>query len=249
VVFGGTNLVDIDLPSLNETQGFLIAGINQGDGAGRSVSAAGDVNGDGFDDLTVGAQTNNTGGFIAGEAYVILGGAFGLGSTPVTTTGTASAEMLIGGPGDDALTGGGGADVLRGGAGDDVLGVTGTDFADIDGGNGFDTLRLDGAGDSLDFSVILSPEVTSIEAIDLSVVGINSLTLSALDLFHLSDDTSGGVTRLTVYGDASDIVSTLDSGWVSAGTTEIDGETFNVFQNGQAQLIIDADIALGGFLF
>ena len=40
------------------------------DRAGGSVSSAGDVNGDGFDDLIVGAPFGDDGGLDAGEAYV-----------------------------------------------------------------------------------------------------------------------------------------------------------------------------------
>ncbi len=39
---------------------------------GRSVSGAGDVNGDGFDDVIVGAWDNDIGGVLAGRAYVYL---------------------------------------------------------------------------------------------------------------------------------------------------------------------------------
>src|SRR5262249_58410404 len=45
----------VDLASLTATQGFVIYGVEGTDYAGWSVSAAGDVNGDGFDDLIVGA--------------------------------------------------------------------------------------------------------------------------------------------------------------------------------------------------
>ena len=48
-----------------------------GDQAGCSVSAAGDVNGDGFDDLIVGAPFGDDGGDDAGEAYVVFGKASG----------------------------------------------------------------------------------------------------------------------------------------------------------------------------
>jgi hypothetical protein len=237
----------IDLATLVAAQGFTILGDTAGDRAGESVSAAGDVNGDGFDDLIVGAPWGDDGGKDSGEGYVVFGGAFGRGDTPVTTTGTAAAEMLIGGLGDDTLIGGGGADVLRGGAGDDVLGVSSALFADIDGGNGFDRLRIDGAGNVFDFASILSPEVSSIEAIDLTGSGDNALALSALDLFHLSDDTAGGITHLTVYGNAGDSVTALDSGWSSGGVTTIGADLFQIFNNGHAQLLIDSDVTLVGF--
>jgi hypothetical protein len=237
----------LDLAILAPEQGFVIQGDTADDLAGRSVSAAGDVNGDGFDDVIVGAPEGDDGGRNAGEAYVVLGGAFARGDTPVTTTGTAAAEMLIGGLGSDILTGGGGADVLRGGAGDDVLGVSSALFADIDGGNGFDTLRIDGAGNSFDFANIPSPKVSSIEAIDLTGSGDNALALSALDLYHLSEDTADGITRLTVHGNAGDSVTVLDGGWSSGGVTVIGVNTFEIFNNGQGQLLIDSDITLMGF--
>jgi VCBS repeat-containing protein len=64
----------IDLTGLAATDGFKIQGDSQGDQLGaRSVSAAGDVNGDGFDDIIVGAHLNASGGPNAGAAYVIFG--------------------------------------------------------------------------------------------------------------------------------------------------------------------------------
>ena len=48
----------IDLTSLSAAEGFIIQGvIRLSDSAGFSVSSAGDVNGDGFDDLIVGAAS------------------------------------------------------------------------------------------------------------------------------------------------------------------------------------------------
>src|SRR4030095_6775681 len=50
--------------------GFVLTGIDEYDDSGISVSAAGDVNGDGLDDLIVGASRAN---HTAGESYVVFG--------------------------------------------------------------------------------------------------------------------------------------------------------------------------------
>jgi hypothetical protein len=54
--------------------GFVLTGIDGYDGSGRSVSAAGDVNGDGIGDLIVGAlRADPDGRSAAGESYVVFG--------------------------------------------------------------------------------------------------------------------------------------------------------------------------------
>ena len=58
VVFGGPGVGrsgDLQLSSLNGTNGFKLNGENNGDQSGYSVSAAGDINGDGYTDLVIGA--------------------------------------------------------------------------------------------------------------------------------------------------------------------------------------------------
>ena len=52
-------------------------GENPGDWAGWSVAGVGDVNGDGYDDILIGAYTNGDGGVMAGKTYLILGKASG----------------------------------------------------------------------------------------------------------------------------------------------------------------------------
>jgi hypothetical protein len=76
VVFGTTNgfSASLDVSTLNGTNGFLINGIDSSDQSGVSVSGAGDVNGDGFDDLIIGANWADPGeNSAAGECYVVLG--------------------------------------------------------------------------------------------------------------------------------------------------------------------------------
>jgi hypothetical protein len=55
--------------------GFVLTGIDTSDFSGTSVSAAGDVNGDGIDDVIVGAQGADPGGGESGEgeSYVVFG--------------------------------------------------------------------------------------------------------------------------------------------------------------------------------
>ncbi|AFY82378.1 putative Ig domain-containing protein [Oscillatoria acuminata] len=72
LVYGGPDFdTNLDVRDLDGTNGVIISGINEGDLSGRSVGNAGDVNGDGFDDIIIGAQGAND---EAGESYVIFGG-------------------------------------------------------------------------------------------------------------------------------------------------------------------------------
>ncbi|MEM6299318.1 MAG: integrin alpha, partial [Bacteroidota bacterium] len=64
----------ITLDTLDGTDGFTLNGIDTGDQSGFSVSNAGDVNNDGFDDLIVGAYfADPNGNYASGETYVIFG--------------------------------------------------------------------------------------------------------------------------------------------------------------------------------
>ncbi|MDB9716584.1 integrin alpha [Amylibacter sp.] len=57
----------INLSTLIGTNGFTINGIDASDRSGYSVSSAGDVNGDGIDDLIIGAYSASPdGNFQAG---------------------------------------------------------------------------------------------------------------------------------------------------------------------------------------
>ena len=87
VIFGKASLTTIDLTNLTATQGFAIQGDGAGKWAGSSVSGAGDINGDGFADIIIGAKSGSMAGIDAGEAYVIFGKASGFGTVDLANLG------------------------------------------------------------------------------------------------------------------------------------------------------------------
>jgi Ca2+-binding RTX toxin-like protein len=245
----------IDLSSLDGENGFRLTGNNKGDRSGSSVSSAGDVNGDGFADLIVGApDAKGPGGAESeGESYVVFGGNFtgavahlgGAGDD--TLTGMAKAETFVGGVGDDTMIGGGGKDSFQGGAGDDTMQVSTLDFLLVDGGNGTDTLTLDGSDLHLDLTILADSKSRSIERIDIGGDGNNTLTLGILDVLNISDASN----ELLVLGEIGDVVN-QGTGWMAAstggtngnGTSTIDGETYQIYTAGQASLLLDTDMTV-----
>jgi hypothetical protein len=76
VLFGSTAgfAASFDLSQLDGSSGFRIGGLDSLTPSGRSVAGAGDVNGDGLDDLIIGAPLADS--FISGvssESYVVFG--------------------------------------------------------------------------------------------------------------------------------------------------------------------------------
>ena len=83
VVFGSNSGfgAGLSLSTLDGSNGFAINGIAEGDSSGSSVSSAGDVNGDGFDDLIIGAICADPNGInAAGQSYVVFGSNSGFGA-------------------------------------------------------------------------------------------------------------------------------------------------------------------------
>ncbi|MBY0473910.1 MAG: hypothetical protein K2Q13_02475, partial [Nitrosomonas sp.] len=243
VVFGKASGFDatMDLSDLDSNNGFRLDGEAENDRSGRSVSSAGDVNGDGFDDLMVSAPYADSNGIDSGSSYVIFGRSdFTVGDadfqgTPGDDnfTGTKVAESFKGEAGNDRLIGRGGADSFDAGDGNDYIRILGDDFQFVDGGSGIDTLGLAGSDFNLDLSSVID-KIRGIETIALYGVGDNKLTLTAQDVSDLSEETN----MLKIKGNTGDSVVGLSSGWIDGG---VHGN-FHAYTQGEAVLLIGVDV-------
>lgn len=104
----------VDPAGLSPTPNWTRFGDQAGAQMGRAATGAGDVNGDGFDDLLVGAEWYDNGEVDEGRAYLFYGSPTGLATQPAWT-----AESNVAGAGFGAcattagdVNGGGYSDVL-----------------------------------------------------------------------------------------------------------------------------------------
>ncbi len=132
VVFGS----DTDLPnpfelsSINGTNGFVLDGEAAGDQSGRSISAAGDINGDGIDDLIIGAFTADPNGPSSGRSYVVFGSNNGFPNPFELSSLNDSNGIVLNGEAEDDLSGrsvSAAGDINGDGIDDLIIGADGAD--------------------------------------------------------------------------------------------------------------------------
>ncbi|MBL8810053.1 MAG: FG-GAP repeat protein [Planctomycetaceae bacterium] len=245
VVFGKADwslTATLSLSNLDGTNGFRVFSAQAGDETGFAVNSGGDFNNDGYHDFLIGARHGN--GITnliadAGETHVIFGKNFfgtGVGSPTGNgdqISGSGADDLIRGLSGSDNLFGFGGKDVILGGPGDDMIAISSLSFQRIDGGTGFDTLRIDIPDAVIDLTQMSASRLSETEAINLRGNGISTLILNPWDV----SSQVGRSNLLRVFCDAGEILQ-IGSNWVRSGSATFNGESFAVYVYGGLKLQI-----------
>lgn len=210
----------VSVTDLDGSNGLVFRGIDAGDLAGRSVSAAGDPNADGIDDIIIGASLASAPGQFSGEAYVVFGS-----SQPFS----ASFELST----LDGLNG----FVISGAPANEELGESVSGLGDIND-DGFDDLLIGAPG----AAVAAEPQVGRAYL----VFGTNGGFPQNLDVSALNGSNGFVLNGVMAASRSGDVVSNVGDfngdGFndllVGAGNASIDGRA----AAGQAYLLFGSDL-------
>lgn len=273
---GGVNFsASTDIENL-VTSGKAIkySGKNADEWLGSSM-ALGDFNGDGISEYVIGAwETDAT---VSGSNVTDTGAlkVYSGITDNLTQTATSGADNIIAGTnplipivnGVDRIAAGQGNDIIQGigtdttgnsnsstlhdvaygGTGNDQIGLIGTNFTRIDGGLGFDTLKFETTGLSLDFTQF-GNKIQGFESIDMGAS--NTLKISLADVLTQPDTLSLG-QHFTLKGTSGtvDLHEAIDSNhWSTASTAQVSGIDYNVYHykdmNAEVDLYIQTSLTV-----
>ncbi|MCI4644319.1 MAG: Ig-like domain-containing protein [Hyphomonadaceae bacterium] len=269
VVFGGSGGLGgtLDLDDLDGSNGFTMDGLAAEDITGRGVSTAGDLNGDGIDDIIIGAPLADANGSNSGAVYVVYGTNSGFAANVDLSTLNGTNGFTILGENADAQSGFDLANLgdINGDGIDDILigstskfgntngsyvvfgnssGFSSTlDLGSLDGSNGFQMPDITG-GDNTGFSVS--------SAGDLNDDGVNDLIIGANGADPNMQNNAGRV--YVVFGNANISTSYVNTSFAIALeappviadldgdiATHTEGDAFTLLDAGTAVSITDAE--------
>jgi hypothetical protein len=258
VVYGKTSTEPTDLASLGGATGLRIDGAALGSRAGGALAAAGDVNGDGRQDIVVGAPREDAGGSDAGSAYVVFGSATPAATIDLASPGTSALRIVGAAAGDRAgiaVAGGGDlngdrrADVLIGADGAEHSGrrfsgsayvVFGNDAAgtvalgDL-GGRGF---RIDGPASALVGTAVAGAGDVNADRVPDIVVGGPGADLFPGLAYVVFGRPATTTVDLTALGSGGFRIDGAAAGDRAGGTLASAGD---VNGDGRGDLVVAAD--------
>ena len=213
VVFGSSSgfASSLNLSSLDGSNGLVINGINSADFSGSSVSSAGDINGDGIDDLIIGApNANSNGQYFAGSSYVVFGSSSGFGASLDLSSLNGSNGFVINGINRNGYSGfsvSSAGDINGDGIDDLIIGTfnpgssyvvfggssgfgASLDLSSLDGSNGFVINRLN-TGFYYAGTYVSSAGDINGDGIDDLIIGISNLLFDAAKSYVVFGSSSG----------------------------------------------------------
>jgi Ca2+-binding RTX toxin-like protein len=233
VVFGRREgfAAEFNLSVLNGSNGFALNGIAAYDNSGNSVSGAGDINGDGIDDIIIGAWGASPNGNYSGQSYVVFGRREGFaasinlsdlnGSNGFALNGIAGGDQSgnsVSGAGD--LNGDGIDDLIIGAPGASPNGnYSGQSYVVY--GNAPSVLDLNGNATGIDFATTFTGSAIPVVASSLSLSDRNSPTIAraTVTITNLLD---GAAESLSANTSGTNIVADYSNGVLTlTGTDEI----------------------------
>ncbi|MEW5986174.1 MAG: FG-GAP-like repeat-containing protein [Chloroflexota bacterium] len=128
---------------LGTTAGWIAEGNQDGAEFGRSVSTSGDVNGDGYADVTIAAMVYDNGQTDEGRVFLYIGSGEGLATAPIWTAESDQGAAFFGASVDTA------GDVNGDGYADVIIGAVYYDDGQVDEGRAFVYYGNEGLGLSL----------------------------------------------------------------------------------------------------
>lgn len=255
VVYGhaGVNLAEIELSSLDGSNGFVIEGANSSDKLGASVSSAGDFNNDGYDDLLIGSVDVDTAATNAGASYLIFGGS----SLPALLTvdtldgsnGITILGLLSGDKAGSSVAGGG--DLNGDGFSDIAIGATNADPNGLNSGQAYVVLGHNTIVASIDLSVLDGTDGFVINGpAAFGVLGSDVAIVGDLD-FDGFDDAAFAAPSVSEQGlfnsGAVYIVFGTDLGFPSVfETSDLDGVAGLVIAGGNASDSVGQSVGPAG---
>ena len=226
VVFGSATGVDVngsfDLSSLNGTNGFVIDGVAAADRLGFSVASAGDVNGDGIDDIIIAAPTASPNGTFSGATYVVYGSATGFAANFDLSTLDGTNGFVMNGLTADDRSGysvSSAGDVNGDGLDDMLIGAFQAD--EIDG----TTSGVTNVGETY----VVFGSTTSAAELDLSALdGTNGFVVNGIDAFDYSGESVSSAGDVNGDGFADILIGASDADASVNGPFDT-GETYVVY--------------------